>query len=166
MIQAKRLGTILYYTGVISEYFIVILIAIWLNNFLKVPSLFNLVIKTIGFILALFGVILICWSSWLQFTVGRGTTGVFETTQELVTTGPYAIIRNPMMVGQFLVFAGLGFYLDLGIMFLILPLLILGTHLFTVYIEEPNLKRRFDQKWIDYTKIVPRWLLKLPFLKK
>lgn len=166
MIQAKRVGTILYYTGVISEYLIIILIAIWLNNILKLPSMFNLIIKTIGLILALFGVMIIYWSSWLQFTIGRGTTGVFETTQKLVTTGPYAIIRNPMMIGQFLVFFGLCFFLDLGAMFLILPLLILGTHFFIVYIEEPNLNHRFDQQWIIYAKNVPRWLPKLHWFKK
>lgn len=66
-----------------------------------------------------------------------------------------------MMEGQFLVFAGLGFLLDLGAMFLLLTILILAIHGFTVLVEEPNLETRFGQEWIDYTKRVPRWFPKL-----
>lgn len=62
-----------------------------------------------------------------------------------------------MMFGQFLFFTGLGFLLDLVAMFLILPILILFMHLFIIFIEEPNLKSRFGQEWVDYVKIVPRW---------
>lgn len=66
-----------------------------------------------------------------------------------------------MMEGQFLLLAGLGFILDVGAMFLLLAVLILATHGFTVLIEEPNLERRFGQEWINYIKRVPRWFPKL-----
>jgi len=66
-----------------------------------------------------------------------------------------------MMIGQFLYFAGLGFLLDLAAMFLILPILILTTHGFTVLIEEPSLKRRFGREWANYAERVPRWFPRL-----
>jgi len=160
-IDAKRLGTIVHYIGVIAEYFTVIFLSVWLNKMLKIPSLFGFPFRAAGFVLTSFGVLLIAWCCWLQFTVGQGTTGFPEPTRKLVTSGPYGIVRNPMMEGQFLVFAGLGFLLDLGAMFLLLPILILATHGVTVFIEEPNLKSRFGQEWINYTKIVPRWFPRL-----
>lgn len=159
--DAKRLGTIAHYIGVVGEYFIVIFLAVWLNNLLKIPSLFSFPFRTFGFALTAFGLFLIARCCWLQFTVGRGTTGFSEPTKKLVTCGPYGIVRNPMMCGQFLLFAGLGFFLNLGAMFLVLPILILATHGFTVFVEEPDLKRRFGQEWVDYTERVPRWFPKL-----
>jgi len=157
-IDAKRLGTIAHYIGVIGEYFTVIFLSVWLNDVLRIPSLFGFPFKAAGFVLTAFGLFLIAWCCWLQFTAGQGTTGFSEPTRKLVTSGPYGIVRNPMMEGQFLVFAGLGLLLDLGAMFLLLPILILATHGFTAFIEEPNLKSRFGREWIDYAKRVPRWL--------
>ncbi|MCK4247903.1 MAG: isoprenylcysteine carboxylmethyltransferase family protein [Methanomicrobia archaeon] len=160
-INAKRLGTIAHYIGVVSEYLLVIFLAVWLNNVLKLPSLFNFPFRMFGFILTVFGLFLIVWSCWLQFKIGQGSTGFSEPTQKLVTSGPYGIVRNPMMYGQFLFFAGLGFLLDLVTMFLLLPIVILAMHGFIVFIEEPNLKRRFSQEWTDYTEKVHRWFPRL-----
>lgn len=156
-ISAKRLGTIAHYIGVICEYLFVIFLAVWLNSVLKLPNLFNFLFKVFGLILIAFGIFLILWSSGLQFKIGQGTTGFSEPTKRLVTYGPYGHVRNPMMEGQFLFFAGFGFLLDLLAMFIILPILILAIHGFIVYIEEPNLKRRFGQDWVSYTERVARW---------
>jgi protein-S-isoprenylcysteine O-methyltransferase Ste14 len=156
-IGARRLGTVAHYVGVIGEYFIVVFLSAWLNNVLNMPSLSSFTLKIVGLVLTSFGLFLIAWCCWLQFTVGQGTTGFSEPTKKLVTSGPYGIVRNPMMEGQFLVFAGLGFLLDVSAMFLILPILVLATHGFTVLVEEPNLRSRFGEEWIEYSKKVPRW---------
>ena len=160
-VGAKRIGTIAHYVGVVCEYLTVIFLAVWLNNVLKLPSLFSFPFKVFGFLLTAFGLFLVVWCCWLQFTVGGGTTGFSEPTKKLLTCGPYGIVRNPMMHGQFLFFAGLGFLLNLLAMFLILPILILATHAFTVTIEELNLKSRFGQEWADYAERVPRWFPRL-----
>lgn len=160
-IDSRRLGTIAHYVGVISEYFVVVFLAVWIDKVWGIPSLSGLPFKVAGFALTASGLLLIVWSCWLQFTAGQGTTGFSEPTKKLVTSGPYAVVRNPMMDGQFLVFAGLGFLFDLGAMFLVLPIVILAVHGFTVMVEEPNLKGRFGQAWIEYAESVPRWLPRL-----
>ena len=161
-VRAKRLGTIAHYLVVVCEYIVVILLSIWLNIVLKSPSLFRFpLFKAFGFALVALGLFLIVWSCWLQFKMGQGTTGFSEPTRKLVTCGSYSIVRNPIMFGQFLFFAGLGFLLNLVAMFLILPILILFMHLFIIFIEEPNLKSRFGQEWVEYVKIVPRWFPRL-----
>ena len=160
-INAKRLGTIAHYSGVLAEYVVVIFLSIWLDNVLKFPTLFSFPFRAFGFALAAFGLFLIVWCTWLQFKAGQGTTGFSEPTKKLVTSGPYGIVRNPMMWGQFLFFAGLAFLLDLAAMFLVLPVLVSAIHTFTVIVEEPNLRSRFGQEWVDYAKRVPRWLPKL-----
>jgi len=165
-INKKRLGTILHYIGVTFEYIIIILIAYWLNYLLELPHFSNLFFKIFSFFLIAFGGFLIVWSTWLQFKIGKGTSSFSEPTKKLVTCGPYGIVRNPMMEGQYLFFAGIGFILNLLAMYLILPILILSMHIFIVFVEEPNLKKRFGQEWIEYTKNVPRWLPKFRYVKK
>jgi len=160
-VDKKRLGTIAHYIGVIGEYCIVIFLSVWLNHVLKIPSLFTFPFKVAGLVLTAFGLFLTCWCCWLQFTLGQGTTGFSEPTKNLVIYGPYGIVRNPMMAGQFILFAGIGFLLDLGAMLIMLPILIRAIHTFTVLIEEPNLENRFGQEWIDYIKRVPRWFPRL-----
>jgi len=100
-INKKRLGTIAHYGGVICEYFIVIFFAIWLNNILKIPNLSFFPLKIFVLILIALGIILIFWTSWLQFKIGKGITGFSEPTKKHVTYGPYGIVMNPMMEGQF-----------------------------------------------------------------
>jgi protein-S-isoprenylcysteine O-methyltransferase Ste14 len=108
-VSTKKLGTIAHYLGVIGEYFIVVFLAIWFDNVLKIPSLFYYSLRALGLILSAFGLFIIVWCCWLQFTVGQGTTSFSEPTKKLVTCGPYRIVRNPMMYGQFLVFKALDF---------------------------------------------------------
>ena len=157
-IHSERLGTIAHYVGVLCEYLLVILLAVWLNIVLMLPSLSNLPCGASGFVLVALGLFLIAWCCWLQFEIGQGTTGFSEPTKNLVIEGPYGIVRNPLMHGQFLFFAGFGFLLDALAMFLVLPVVILMTHVFIVLVEEPDLRKRFGQEWIDYAETVPRWL--------
>ena len=56
-----------------------------------------------------------------------------------------------ILLGEFLVFGQLMFLFG----FL---LAIVGFHLYVVYFEEPGLKKRFGQEYLDYLKKVPRWL--------
>jgi len=156
--KAKRVGTVAHYIGVTTWYFVVIFLAIWFNEVLQIPSLFGLPFRVIGFVLTALGLSLIGWTCWLQFGVGEGTTSFSEPTGKLVTSGPYGIVRNPMMYGQFVVFAGVGFFLDLGAMFVVLPLAILAMHGVIVWVEEPSLKRRFGEEWVRYAQRVPRWI--------
>jgi len=39
--------------------------------------------------------------------------------------------------------------------------LILATHGFTVWIEEPTLERRLGREWANYAERVPRWFPRL-----
>lgn len=84
--------------------------------------------------------------------------GHLRKNVELVTTGPYAWMRNPMYMGRFLV--GLGLTLLTWRWFLILPYLVL----FWVYAqarvlgEEQRLRALFGEEYGTYCARVRRWL--------
>ncbi len=160
-LSTSRLGTILFYISIAGYYLGTILFALWLNAVLKIPSLFNIPIRTFGFALAIFGLFLISWCCWLQYKVGQGTTGFSEPTKKVVNKGPYGVVRNPIYWGQFLIFSGVGILLNIGAMFLLLPIIIIAMHGWVIVKEEPSMKKRFGQEWVNYASRVPRWFPKL-----
>ena len=108
----------------------------------------------------LIGSLTVLWC-FLAFTFkGRGTPQPADPPKELVTTGPYRYVRNPIYVGAAFIF--LGHFLRFGYWALLIypALAFIGAHLFVVLYEEPNLKRRFGASYEEYLNSVPRWIPK------
>ncbi len=77
---------------------------------------------------------------------------------ELISDGPFSVVRNPLYVGSFTAMVGLGL---LTTSFAITALLILAFALcykFTVEREELFLSRKFGERYEHYMRHVPRWL--------
>jgi protein-S-isoprenylcysteine O-methyltransferase Ste14 len=81
-----------------------------------------------------------------------------EPTRALVTTGIHSWTRNPIYLGMFLVYGGIGFAaLSPWILMLTLPLAITIRY-GVVAREEAYLERRFGDAYRDYKIRVRRWL--------
>jgi len=80
-----------------------------------------------------------------------------EDRARLITTGPFAVSRNPMMLG--VVTAQVGFFLALPSLFTVVCL-ILGVWAVTaqVGVEERLLQQRYGKQYEDYAAHTPRWL--------
>lgn len=107
--------------------------------------------------LALYG-----WCVWNFATIGQGTPGPWDAPRQVVATGPYRWVRNPIYIGAVLVLLGEAW------LFTSLALLVYAAaaavfcHLFVVLYEEPTLRRRFGAAYDSYTREVPRWLPRPP----
>jgi len=89
---------------------------------------------------------------------GRGTPFPLDAPRQLVTDGPFGVIRNPIMAGELAVIWGEAVYVAcLGIL-LYAPIVTLLGHLVVVYVEEPELRERFGEQYEAYCRRVPRWL--------
>lgn len=89
---------------------------------------------------------------------GRGTPFVADPPQEFVAAGPYKYVRNPIYIGQVAVLVGLGLYLR-SVSILVFALLwFVLLHLFVVYLEEPNLRKKFGATYEGYCQAVRRWI--------
>jgi protein-S-isoprenylcysteine O-methyltransferase Ste14 len=108
------------------------------------------------------GAALYFWCLWLFATVGRGTPGPWDAPRVFVATGPYRWVRNPIYIGAMLVIAGE------ALLFLSLPLVLYGAvaaiivHLFVISYEEPTLRRKFGETYVEYLRTVPRWFPRPP----
>ena len=106
----------------------------------------------------LMGGIILLWSFWNFLIQGRGTPAPIDPPKELVATGFYRYVRNPMYVGVLAI--TLGHFLWFGSWNLLIYVLIvfIGFHVFVTYYEEPTLKRKFGASYEEYLKRVPRWI--------
>ncbi|WP_165848397.1 methyltransferase family protein [Mesorhizobium delmotii] len=81
-----------------------------------------------------------------------------EPTRVLVTTGIHGWTRNPIYLGMFLIYGGIGVAAqNIWILVLTLPLAILIRY-GVVAREEAYLERRFGDAYRDYKQSVRRWL--------
>jgi protein-S-isoprenylcysteine O-methyltransferase Ste14 len=88
---------------------------------------------------------------------GEGTPAPLAPTQQLVISGAYARVRNPMYVavtglifGQALLFASaalIAYGIAIWFAFMV----------FVLYFEEPRLKHEFPEQYEAYFENVPRW---------
>jgi protein-S-isoprenylcysteine O-methyltransferase Ste14 len=118
-----------------------------------------------GILLVTFGVVL-CWKTVSMFTdVGEGTPAPFNPPRNLVIEGPYIYLRNPMMVGVWMVLFGESLIFG-SIILAAWFLVFFGLCLLLIPVwEEPGLEKRFGETYRDYEKKVPRWIPKLSFNK-
>ena len=113
-----------------------------------------------AFPLWLIGVATLLWCFWDFLVKGRGTPAPIDPPKELVVSGLYNYVRNPMYVGVFLVI--LGHFLWFGFLNLLIYAVGVGLvfHAFVTLYEEPNLKNRFGAVYEDYLRRAPRWIPK------
>ncbi|MFH1417856.1 MAG: isoprenylcysteine carboxylmethyltransferase family protein [Planctomycetota bacterium] len=126
----------------------------WLD---RVPAL-----RDLGVVLFVVGIVGYLISSLWLVIVGKGPFVEFDPPTEFVATGPYRWMRNPIAAMLLLTILGeAAFWHSPGI----LTLFLLGfpiAQLQVTRIEEPRLKARFGESYLEYCRNVPRWLPKRP----
>jgi protein-S-isoprenylcysteine O-methyltransferase Ste14 len=76
----------------------------------------------------------------------------------LVTTGPFALSRNPIYLGNTVLIAGAGFAFGNPWMVLMAVAIIRLVSVLAVRREEAHLAARFGEAWAAYAKRTPRWI--------
>jgi protein-S-isoprenylcysteine O-methyltransferase Ste14 len=119
---------------------------------------FEPVTVAIGGVLIAAGLALVVWTIRLFVSIGRGTLAPWDATSKLVVSGPYRLVRNPMitgvgtiLAGQALLFRSWGIAIELAVFALV-------NAIYFPLVEEPDLQRRFGAEYEEYRARVPRWL--------
>jgi protein-S-isoprenylcysteine O-methyltransferase Ste14 len=81
-----------------------------------------------------------------------------KPTRALVTTGIHGWSRNPIYLGMFLVYAGIGLAVRSPWILILAPPLAVTIRYGVVAREEAYLERRFGDAYRDYKARVRRWL--------
>ena len=112
------------------------------------------------------GIVIYFFCSGSFVFVGKGTPIPFTPNKELIVTGLYRFVRNPLYIAGVLVLAGEAIlFQSLGIF--IYCLIMFGGFNIHVLIEETSLAEKFGAQYGEYCKSVPRWIPRLkPYRKK
>jgi protein-S-isoprenylcysteine O-methyltransferase Ste14 len=121
-----------------------------------------LAVRAIGVAVATAGLALALWCVVLFDIVGGGTPAPLDPPRRLVTTGPYALVRNPMLSGMALLLAGEALaFASPGIAACAAAFFVL-VNVILLTVEEPSLVRRFGADYEAYRRRVPRWIPRPP----
>jgi protein-S-isoprenylcysteine O-methyltransferase Ste14 len=108
------------------------------------------------------GAVLYVACVWNFAAVGSGTPGPWDAPSRFVAVGPYRWVRNPIYIaallivlGEALLFMSLGLLAYAGTMAVFF-------HLFVTGYEERTLRRRFGSTYLEYRRMVPRWIPRPP----
>ncbi len=112
----------------------------------------------LAFPLWLIGSIILLWCFWDFTFKGRGTPAPIDPPKELVATGFYRYVRNPMYVGVLAILIGHFLWFGYWNLLIYAIVVFIGFHTFVAYYEEPTLQRKFGASYEDYLKRVPRWI--------
>ncbi len=89
---------------------------------------------------------------------GRGTPSPLDAPRNLVTSGLFGIVRNPIIVTELWVIWGIALYVSSWGVVGYAVLVTIGAHLVVVRVEEPVLRKRFGEEYEAYCRSVPRWV--------
>ena len=89
---------------------------------------------------------------------GRGTPAPYDPPRALVTSGLFAVVRNPMYVGVLLAIGGMAAWHRSDRVVAYGALVALAFHLRVILYEEPRLAREFGAAFDAYRRAVPRWI--------
>lgn len=94
------------------------------------------------------------------FWMARAHTTIIphQAPQALVTTGPFALSRNPIYLGDTLVLAGVGLLFHAMSVILLLPLFIFVINRRFILPEEARLKAVFGHSFAEWAARVRRWI--------
>jgi protein-S-isoprenylcysteine O-methyltransferase Ste14 len=111
-----------------------------------------------GGVFILIGLIIMFLTIRMFVRIGKGTLAPWDPTRKLVTGSLYGYVRNPMILGVFIVLVGEIFlFSSRGIAIWAASFLVINT-LYFIFSEEPGLKRRFGAEYMEYKQNVPRWI--------
>src|SRR5580692_2825256 len=100
--------------------------------------------------------------SFARFALqGLGTPAPVAPTKNLVVTGLYRYVRNPIYVGVAAVIFGQALLFGDWRLLWYAALLWLFFHVFVLVYEEPTLKQTFGAQYEDFRANVPRWVPRL-----
>jgi protein-S-isoprenylcysteine O-methyltransferase Ste14 len=104
------------------------------------------------------GTLVILWCSAEVIRRGRGTPAHLDPPRQLVVTGPYRHVRNPIYGAAMLVQFGYILWFGSGVVIAYAMAFLLAFHILIVLIEEPILRQTFGAAYDEYCKFVPRWI--------
>jgi protein-S-isoprenylcysteine O-methyltransferase Ste14 len=132
-----------------------IVVPLWIEPHMRRAA--GLALAT-GPILMLLGLLILARTIGMFIRIGRGTLAPWSPTSRLVISGPYAHVRNPMILGVIIVLLGEALAAGSWRILAWAAAFFAVNTVYFVILEEPGLEKRFGAEYILYKQNVPRWI--------
>jgi len=129
-----------------------------LNNHFNLPIFSNIFLDVLGCLLLLIGVIVSTISYPLFWSVGKGSPVPINPTKNMIEVGLYKYSRNPIYMSHFLLIFGGSLILGYSLLFLYTLFCFIAYNFYIMWVEEPELRKRFGSSYSEYCNKVTRWL--------
>jgi len=118
----------------------------------------NVLSSTLGILFIVFGELIRIYSVAFIGSVSR--TRSDSTGGNVVTSGPFGYVRNPLYVGNFFITMGIALFSGVIWFVLLSAALFAVQYYYIVKYEEHNLLKKFGAEFEDYLSKVPAWFPK------
>jgi protein-S-isoprenylcysteine O-methyltransferase Ste14 len=154
------LGSVLFF--VVAPVVVAGLVPWWIMHWEFQPAFWGFeVTRVIGVMLIIAGIPAVV-DSFARFALqGLGTPAPIAPTQNLVVTGLYRYVRNPIYIAVVSVTVGQALLFGDGRLLWYGAVVWLVFHLFVVLSEEPILQLKFGMEYETFRTNVPRWIPRL-----
>ena len=134
----------------------------WITHWEFRPPFFDLdATRAVGILLVVAGLPGLV-DSFARFALqGLGTPAPIAPPQNLVVTGLYRYVRNPIYVALVAAILGQALLFGDSRLFLYGALVFVAFHMFVLAYEEPTLRESYGAEYETYRATVPRWLPRL-----
>jgi protein-S-isoprenylcysteine O-methyltransferase Ste14 len=120
------------------------------------PGIGDLPAHIIGYGLGAAGLALMAWG-FLTLQQARTTVMPHKRADRLVTQGAFAFRRNPIYMGEVLLFLGLAEVTGNVWMAIMAPVFAVAILVLAILPEERHLEARFGEDYLDYKSRTRRW---------
>lgn len=118
------------------------------------PGIWNL----LGLIPTATGLAIVIWTMAMHLARAPERVEMERTPKYLLAQGPYRFSRNPMFLGELVLWLGWALFYGSIAVFIGLLLLWAAMNFMAVPREERGLEARFGEAYREYKSKVPRWL--------
>lgn len=111
----------------------------------------------LGWLWTVAGLALLAWTLWM-FHRHHTTVSPYAAATSLCTDGPFRFSRNPIYLGDWLIFVGVSLLLNTVWPLLFSPLIWIVLRYGVIRHEEAHLSARFGDAYRQYQTRVRRWI--------
>jgi protein-S-isoprenylcysteine O-methyltransferase Ste14 len=160
----RRLGVWTYLVVFLEWLPVACAVSLWQEAILQHEVLTTPPILVLGVILVIAGFVLHAWTAKLlgiKATIGYAELKPQNDEQNLITSGPFSVVRHPSYVAHTLIFVGI--FMITGVIAVGITALtdFLIAYFITTELEERELIQRFGNRYRKYQMRVPKFFPKL-----
>jgi len=130
----------------------------WLDSYwLPLPWNWDVINSSLGWLLVGLGLLLLV-STLVTFWRHHTTVNPYKAASELCTSGPFRISRNPIYLGDWLIFLGVALLMGSWWPLVFAPLIWALLRYGVIRHEEAHLEGKFGDAYREYKSRVRRWI--------